>query len=473
MFRLKLLIPIAKVTRLLQIEARSRVRFQAYSKEAFRQLLQRGVIQEVFPPENDEVGKLFSSKQCVYCGFDPTSDSLHVGNLLAIVLMIHMQRMGHDVIAVIGDSTAQIGDPSGRLTERDKMADDTIERNVAGIRDNLETIFINHEEHFWKDGASKPSGELGLLRIVRNSDWYNGQGVIPFLGTVGRHFRLGKMMCRTSVQQRIRSGEGISFTEFSYQMFQSYDWLYLYDKYKCRFQIGGGDQLGNIDSGHDLLRRTRTQTAYGILVPLITAETGDKYGKSAGNAVWLNPRKTSPYELYQFFMRLTDTEAVKFLRLFTFAEQTELDNLIEAQMKSPEKRVAQKRLARDVTLLVHGERGLSLAQNATEILFGGSRADETLHRLDEEELRLIFGDAGFVQLVPEPGTTVLDMAMKARLFPSKEDAVRIISAGGFYINQHRVNAPSHVIVPGVHVLPNKITLARVGKKNYYLIKWIS
>ncbi|KAG0417673.1 hypothetical protein HPB47_005436, partial [Ixodes persulcatus] len=388
---------------------------------------------------SDEVGKLFSSKQCVYCGFDPTSDSLHVGNLLAIVLMIHMQRMGHDVIAVIGDSTAQIGDPSGRLTERDKMADDAIERNVAGIRDNLETIFINHEEHFWKDDTSKPTGELGLLRV----------------------------------QQRIRSGEGISFTEFSYQMFQSYDWLYLHDKYKCRFQVRAETtSRGRRDRREQSLRRPRKNgeafVCYGILVPLITAETGDKYGKSAGNAVWLNPRKTSPYELYQtptivaVFMRLTDTEAVKFLRLFTFAEQTELDNLIEAQMKSPERRVAQKRLAQDITLLVHGERGLSLAQNATEILFGGSRADETLHRLDEEELRLIFGDAGFVQLAPDPGTTVLDMAMKARLFPSEEDAVRIISAGGFYINQHRVNAPSHVIVPGVHVLPNNLTLARVA-----------
>ncbi|CAN7939358.1 unnamed protein product, partial [Ixodes hexagonus] len=451
------------MNRLLQIKSGSRVRVQAYSKEAFRQLLQRGAIQEIFPPENDEVGKLFSSKQCIYCGFDPTADSLHVGNLLTIVLMIHMQRMGHDVIAVIGDSTAQIGDPSGRLTERDKMEDDVIERNVTGIRDNLEIIFGHHEEHFWKGDASKPSVTLSPLRIVRNSDWYNGQGVIPFLGTVGRHFRLGKMMSRTSVQQRLNTGEGISFTEFSYQMFQSYDWLYLYDKYKCRFQIGGGDQLGNIDSGHDLLRRTRTQTAYGILVPLITAETGDKYGKSAGNAVWLNPKKTSPYELYQFFMRLPDTEAVKFLRLFTFAEQTELDDLIEAQMKSPEKRVAQKRLARDMTLLVHGGRGLSLAQDATEILFGGLRADETLHRLDEEELRLIFGDAGFVRLAPEPGTTVLDMAMRARMFSREEDAVRIISAGGFYINQHRVSAPGNVIVPGIHVLPNNVTLARVGE----------
>ncbi|XP_064478425.1 tyrosine--tRNA ligase, mitochondrial-like [Ornithodoros turicata] len=467
MFRLKFTCTLIRgFPRLLRLRDTGKIRVQCYSKDAFKQLLQRGVIQEVMPPDNEEVLNLFASKQCIYCGFDPTADSLHVGNLLAIVLMLHMQRMGHEVVAVIGDCTAQIGDPSGRLTERDQMEQKIIEKNVAGLRDNLEAVFKHHEQHFWKR-----EHQLIPLRIVKNSEWYNGQSVVPFIGAVGRHFRLGKMMTRTSVQQRLNSGEGISFAEFSYQMFQSFDWLYLYDKYNCRFQIGGGDQLGNIDSGHDFVKRTRTKDVYGILTPLVTAETGDKYGKSAGNAVWLNAEKTTPYDFYQFFFRLSDKEAIKFVKLFTFTTQKELDGIIEKQMSEPEKRAAQKLLARDMTLLVHGDSGLSLAKNASEVLFG-SKPEEALQTLEEQDLRLIFGKASYAQLAMEPGTTVLDMAMEAKLFPTKEDALRIIDAGGLYINQRRVSAPSHVLVPGVHVLPNKMTLARVGKKNYCLIKWL-
>uniref|UniRef100_A0A224Z902 Tyrosine--tRNA ligase n=1 Tax=Rhipicephalus zambeziensis TaxID=60191 RepID=A0A224Z902_9ACAR len=473
MFTPKVVVPFSKSTfRLFRRVSLARPCLTRHhsTKEAFKQLLQRAVIQEVHPPENDKVAELLCTKQCVYCGFDPTADSLHVGNLLAIVLMLHMQRMGHDVIAVIGDSTAQLGDPSGRLTERDKMAEDVIEKNVAGLRYNLETVFANHAAHFWK--PSKPNKTLSPLRIVRNSEWYLGHDVVGFLGTVGRNFRLGKMMSRTSVQQRLNSSEGISLAEFSYQVFQAYDWLHLYDNYKCRFQIGGGDQLGNIDSGHDLIKKTRSDVAYGLLVPLITAESGDKYGKSSGNAVWLDPRKTSPYDFYQFFLRLKDAEAVQLLKLFLFADLRELDALIEAQMRTPEKRVAQKRLAEDLTLLVHGEKGLELAKRASAVLFGGDAAAEALQHLKEEELHLIFGDAGFATLASEAGTTILDMAMKARLFPTINDAVRIITAGGLYINQCRVSTPDHVIVPGVHVLPSNYTLARVGKKNYYLIKWL-
>lgn len=473
MLSLKLFVPLSKSTlRLLRRSSLPRpcpTRNHS-TKEAFKQLLQRAVIQEVHPPENEKVAELLTTKQCVYCGFDPTADSLHIGNLLAIVLMLHMQRMGHDIIAVIGDSTAQVGDPSGRLTERDKMAEDVIEKNVAGLCHNLETVFANHAAHFWK--PSKPNKTLSPLRIVRNSDWYLGHDVIGFLGTIGRNFRLGKMMSRTSVQQRLNSSEGISLAEFSYQVFQAYDWLHLYDKYKCRFQIGGGDQLGNIDSGHDFIKRMRSDVAYGLLVPLVTSETGDKYGKSSGNAVWLDPRKTSPYDFYQFFLRLKDSEAVQFLKLFLFADMRELDALIETQMRTPEKRVAQKRLAEDLTLLVHGEKGLELAKRASAVLFGGTAATEALQRLKEEELHLIFGDASFATLASEAGTTILDMAMKARLFPTMSDAIRIITAGGLYINQCRVSTPDHVIVPGVHVLPNNYTLARVGKKNYYLIKWL-
>lgn len=264
--------------------------------------------------------------------------------------LLHWQRSGHDVIALIGGATGLIGDPSGRNTERDQIEEVLIKENVASIKKNIETIFDNHEKYFWKD----PNYKLKPIKIVNNSDWYNGVNVIEFIQRVGKHFRLGTMLGRTSVKIRMEQDSGMSFTEFSYQVFQAYDWLHLLNKYNCRFQIGGSDQMGNIVAGHDLISRIRNDQVFGITSPLITSEGGKKFGKSVGNAVWLSSKKSSSFQLYQFFIRTADSDVEKFLNLFTFLTIAEIEEIMLAHNKDPGKRDAQTILAEAVTILVHG-----------------------------------------------------------------------------------------------------------------------
>ncbi|XP_022243320.1 tyrosine--tRNA ligase, mitochondrial-like isoform X1 [Limulus polyphemus] len=443
--------------------------FHTVTSQKFHLLYKRGVIQDKFPDESPDIPFLLDGgKQCIYSGFDPTSDSLHIGNLLVIIVLMHLQRLGHVILSVIGDATAQIGDPSGRNTERSALSLLDIHKNSKCIQTDLERLFENHEKYFWN--PSKPKKNLSSVRILHNSEWYNNQDLVTFLSTVGRHFRLGQMLSRTSVQNRLNSQEGMSFTEFTYQVFQSFDWLFLYDKYNCRFQVGGSDQMGNIHSGHDLINRVRSREVFGITTPLIKSDTGDKYGKTGGSAIWLNPEKTSPFEFYQFFIRLADRDVEAFLKYFTFLSLQEIESELQKHMKDPGSRHGQKTIAKNVTLLVHGEHGLQSALRATEALFHST--PETLVKLNEEELRQIFQQATVVELLLDPGTTVLDMAMRAKCFVNLEDAERIIMAGGFYINHIRINNPKYVLIPGQHILPNGISVVRVGKKNYYIIKWL-
>lgn len=262
----------------------------------------------------------------------------------------------------------------------------------------------------------------------------------------------------------------MSFTEFTYQALQAYDWLYLYDNYECTIQIGGSDQMGNLVSGHDLISKVHDKRVTGLTVPLITTEAGNKFGKTAGNAVWLNSNKTSPFDFYQFFIRTKDSEVEKYLKLFTFYPVKDIDKIMEAHWVKPEKRHAQKKLAEKITLLVHGQSGLESAHRTTDALYGGK--PEALAEMTPEELETIFKSAASTSLVLSPGTSILKMAMDAGCFRDESDARRIISAGGLYVNLSRVNNPDLVLIPGAHILPNGITLLRVGKKNYYLIKWL-
>lgn len=290
----------------------------------------------------------------MYAGFDPTADSLHVGNLLILMNLLHWQRAGHQVIALVGGATGLIGDPSHRKSERLEMEAFLVEENLNLIIKSIETIFENHEKYFWKD----PSSKLNPIKIVNNIDWYNDVNVIEFIRRVGKHFRLGTMLGRTSVQSRLKSDSGMSFTEFTYQIFQAYDWLHLLKTYDCHFQIGGSDQMGNIVAGHDLISRTTKKSVYGLTLPLVTAEGGKKFGKSTGNAVWLSPNRSSSFQLYQFFIRTADTDVEKFLNLFTFLSAPEINEIVEGHKKDPGKREAQKILAEEVTVLVHGGRYL-------------------------------------------------------------------------------------------------------------------
>lgn len=410
---------------------------------------------------------LNASPQCVYAGFDPTSNSLHVGNLLVLINLLHWQRGGHDVIAVIGGATAKIGDPSGRNTERNVIASDIIDENAKGLYSNIEDVFNNHQLYLWPDHEN----HLKPIKIVNNESWYSKLSAVELIGNIGRHLRMGTLLSRTSVQTRLATSVGMSFTEFSYQLFQSYDWLHLFKKHGCAFQIGGNDQMGNIMSGHDLISKIYQKPVYGLTLPLITTEMGDKFGKSAGNAVWLSAKKTSPFTLYQFWIRTPDADVERFLKLFTFDSIASISVLMKQHNEQPELRLAQKRLAEQVMLLVHGKEGLEQAITASKALYQGNIA--ALGDMKAEDIVQMFQGACIVNLLPEPGQSVLEMAMKAECFPTTNDAARIIAAGGFYINQKRTTNPNEILNPAIHRLSNNVSLIRVGKRNYYVIKWLS
>ncbi|XP_026751469.1 tyrosine--tRNA ligase, mitochondrial [Galleria mellonella] len=438
-----------------------------YSNRNILKLSERGLYQDIFPNTAAfEITRLLNrSPQCVYAGFDPTANSLHVGNLLVIINLLHWQRGGHNVIALLGGATGYIGDPSGRSTDRIALEPEVIQENISGIKKNLEVVFENHQKYIWP----KNEDVLKPLRIVNNETWYRDINSIKFVSDIGRNFRMGTMLLKQSVQTRINSQVGMSFTEFAYQIFQSYDWLHLLKEYDCRFQIGGSDQMGNISAGHELISRTAKKDVYGLTLPLVTTEEGDKFGKSAGNAIWLNPEKTSPFSLYQYFVRTKDTDVERLLKLFTFYSLGEIKDIMFKHKQHPEQRYPQTCLAEQLTTLVHGEEGLAKALKATDALY--NKDVNALVDLSSVELEQMFQGAPVVTLLLSPGITILELGMKAKCFPTESDAMRIIQAGGFYINHQRMKKIDEIVTESAHILPNLISLLRVGKRNYYIVKW--
>ncbi|XP_012534545.1 tyrosine--tRNA ligase, mitochondrial [Monomorium pharaonis] len=438
-----------------------------YCSRNILKLHERGMYEDIFPDTstNEIVNLLNNSSQCVYAGFDPTADSLHIGNLLILMNLLHWQRAGHQVVALVGGATGLIGDPSHRKSERVEMERYLIEENIKSIRKNIEMIFINHEDYFWKNNKTP----LKPLIVVNNLEWYTNVNVIEFVRSIGKYFRMGTMLGRASVQSRLNSDTGMSFTEFTYQVFQAYDWLQLMKRYKCHFQIGGSDQMGNIMSGYDLITKSTRKEVYGITLPLITAEGGKKFGKSLQNAVWLSPTRSSNFQLYQYFIRTKDSDVERFLKLFTFIPLSKIADIVKSHMNDPEQRTAQKILAEQVTLLVHGEDGLLAAKRASAALY--DKSIESLVRLNPSELTDVFEGATIVDILSEPGITVYELAKKVKCFKTDHDAERIITAGGFYINYQRISNLNEVIVPGIHILSNNLSLLRVGKKTYHIVRW--
>lgn len=380
--------------------------------------------------------------------------------------LLQWQRAGHQVIAVLGGATGMIGDPSHRKSERVEIEETLLHSNLKSIKKNIEDIFNNHEQYFW----SKDQSKLKPLIVVNNLEWYTDINVIQFIRRIGKFFRLGTMLGRTSVQSRLNSETGMSFTEFTYQVFQAYDWLHLAHKYNCKFQIGGSDQMGNIMSGYDLVTKSTKKKVYGITLPLITSEGGKKFGKSVGNVVWLSPLESSSFQLYQFFIRTKDADVEKLLKLYTFLPLNRIAEIVEEHFKHPESRTAQKILAEEVTLLVHGESGLNAAKETSKILYDSSI--ESLVKMTANEIADVFEGATVVDIMGNEDLTVYDLVMKAKCFKTDHDARRIIEAGGFYINYAKVTNLREVLVPGIHILPNNVTLLRVGKKTYHIVRWI-
>ncbi|XP_075221677.1 tyrosine--tRNA ligase, mitochondrial isoform X2 [Lycorma delicatula] len=381
--------------------------------------------------------------------------------------LLHWQRAGHRVIALVGGATGQIGDPSGKTRDREPQSFYVVQENCAGIEKNIYRIFENHNKYFWDNKSKKEF--LNPALIVNNVEWYKSMSALEFVTEIGRHFRMGQMMMKDCVHSRLNSEAGMNYTEFSYQIFQAFDWFNLLKNYDCRFQVGGSDQLGNISSGHEFISRVTKTEVYGLTLPLITTEQGNKYGKTEGNAIWLDPEKTSPFELYQFLIRTRDADIEKLLKFFTFYSVEFIDDICRKHKMKPELRLPQQKLAEQVTLLVHGEEGLKSAQIATKAMYDSSL--EHLSQLSHKDVAAIFKGAETKELLLQPGLNVLEFALSAGCFKTEQDAKRIISAGGFSINQKKVTNIDEVLSDAVHILPNKISLARVGKRNYWVVKW--
>ncbi|KAM9641084.1 tyrosine--tRNA ligase, mitochondrial [Morphnus guianensis] len=436
-------------------------------------LCERGLFQEVFPAQSAEEqlpGLLEPGRPplTAYCGFDPTADSLHVGHLLPVMALLHFQRAGHNVVAVVGGATARLGDPSGRQRAREPPPPaERVRAQARALRAGLGRLFENHRELF---GAAGGGERLGRAALLDNARWLGRQPLLGFLGGAGGRLRMGTLLSRQSCQARLRSPEGMSLAEFLYPALQAYDFLHLHRHHGCRIQLGGADQMGNIMSGYELVTRMTGTDVFGITVPLITSTTGDKLGKTAGNAVWLNRDKTSPFELYQFFVRQQDNIVEKYLKLFTFLPLEEIDHIMEMHAKEPEKWGPQKRLAAEVTKLVHGREGLESAKRCTKALYHSSM--EALEAMSDQELQELFRQAPSAELMLEPGMNILDLCRKANAIPDGPSGYQKIADGGVSVNGIRVTNPETVLVLGQHILKNGVSLLRIGKKNYYIIKWL-
>ena len=387
-----------------------------------------------------------------YIGFDPTAASLHVGSLLQMVALAHMQRHGHSPIAVVGGGTGLIGDPSGKTAERQLLTIEQVESNVARIRAQL-ARFLDFES------VAAPA------RLVNNAEWLTKLGAIEFMRDVGKHFTVNAMLARESVRRRIEGEDGISYTEFSYALLQAYDYLELFDQYGCTLQLGGSDQWGNITAGMDLIRRIRGGKAHGLVLPLIATASGTKFGKTEAGTIWLDPELTSPYQLYQFWLNADDRDAVKYLRFFTFLDQSAIRELEETTVREPEKRHAQRQLAREVTRLVHGEDAVRDAEKAAETLFSGD-----VTAMSVAELMTVFGDvpSKTVQF-DENGWRVVTLLTESGLSTSNSEAVRLIRAGGVHVNERRIT-DEKMRLSSADAIEGQLFLVRKGKKDNVLIR---
>jgi tyrosyl-tRNA synthetase len=392
----------------------------------------------------------------LYNGFDATSDSLHVGHMVPLIALARLQRFGHHPIALAGGGTTMIGDPSGKATERPLLTREQIEANVEAIKGQL-AHFLDFEI------KSNPA------RLINNADWLLSLPLVSFLRDIGKHFTVNYMIAKDSVRTRIDREEGISFTEFSYMLLQSYDFLHLYDMLGCKMQTGGSDQWGNITAGAELIRRVRGGSAYGLVYPLITKADGTKFGKTESGSVWLAAERTSPYRFYQFWLNTDDRDVVNYLKFFTFLPQQRVEELAAATAEHPERREAQRVLAREITGLLHGPTALQRAEEAAAALFG----DGAMTGLRGAEIADIFADVPSSELprdrLANDQMTIVDLLAHTGVVKSRGEARRAIQEGGVYLNNQRVNEPGQAVTAS-ELLDGKFLVLRRGKKGYHLVK---
>ncbi|GAA5852213.1 hypothetical protein JCM9279_006934 [Rhodotorula babjevae] len=468
-------------------------------RNVVNELEQRGMLAEL---TSQRARQHVESPTTVYLGVDPSARSLHVGNLLALIGLLHFRLQGHNAVALIGGATGAIGDPSGRSTERNALSPDTLAANVEGITKQL-TAFLDRgvafaqsrtRPRFGAPRAAEREGEKseGSVRIVNNLDWTGGMSLLEFLSTVGKMARVSTMLSRESVKSRLDSSSGISFTEFSYQLLQAHDFLRLHRDLGCTMQLGGSDQLGNIVSGVDLIRRAnfveaglagegasgdeaaRDDPAFGLTFPLLTTAAGDKFGKSAGNAVWLDPSMTSPFDLYQFFLRTTDDEVDKYLRIFTFMRIGEIEGIMYDHKANPKNRIAQKVLASEATELTHGPEGLRQALAATDVFYSASLSSssvtaDVIAALDGSQEALVPIPSLLTRLprAAYVGQQLEKVVLASGLLPSKTKARQAVESGGLQVNGVRVpTKTANVVLRDEDLLDGRLVVLKAGKQGH-------
>ena len=418
----------------------------------------RGMIHTMMPGTEEQLAKEMTA---AYVGIDPTADSLHIGHLVSVMMLRHFQRAGHKPIALVGGATGMIGDPSGKSAERNLLDEAALRHNQESIKNQL-AKFLDFE-----------SDAPNAAELVNNYDWMKDYSFLDFIRDIGKHITVNYMMAKDSVKKRLssESSVGMSFTEFSYQLLQGYDFLWLNQNKNCKLQMGGSDQWGNITTGTELIRRKTDGEAFALVCPLITKADGGKFGKTESGNVWLDRRYTSPYKFYQFWLNVSDADAEKYIKIFTSIEKDEIFALIEEHAQAPHVRLLQKRLAKEVTIMVHSEEDYNAAVEASNILFGNATSD-ALKKLDEDTLLAVFDGVPQFKVdksLFEAGVKAIDLLVdNAAVFPSKGEMRKLVQSGGVSLNKEKLDSQDSVIAVE-NLLNNKYLLAQKGKKNYFLI----
>ncbi|KAI9238082.1 MAG: putative tyrosine-tRNA ligase [Podila humilis] len=448
------------------------------------ELQQRGLVAAMTSP--DLVDHVGAGPTAIYCGVDPTASSLHLGNLVTLLGLLHFHIKGHTTIGLVGGATGSIGDPSGKSTERLPMSAATLAENVAGIDAQFQRFFHRGRAYAERRGYTV-QGTGGKVKVVNNKTWFGKLSALDFLGDIGRYARVGTMIARDSVKSRLESPQGISFTEFSYQLLQAYDFWHLFHEDGCRIQLGGSDQWGNITAGIDLIHKKRKTTdeqvmiplddasaennkplhAYGLTIPLLTTATGEKFGKSAGNAVWLDERMTSLFDFYQFFVKTADADVGRYLHYFTLLTSDEIKTVMDQHNAEPEKRIAQHALAKETTELVHGAAAVPKALLATKVLFGSAldaiRGQELIEAFEYDSRMVTLERASAAEM------SVDRLALESGLCSSKSEAKKLVKSGGFYINNVKMTDPTYR-VQDKDWIDGSVCVLRSGKSNYKLVR---
>ena len=416
----------------------------------------RGMVQDIMPGTE---AQLLKEMTTVYIGFDPTADSLHIGSLVPILLLLHLQKAGHKPFALVGGATGMVGDPSFKAEERKMLDEATLQQNLQGISAQL-TRFLDFD-------PARPNA----AEIVNNYDWFKNISFLDFIRDTGKHITVNYMMSKDSVRKRIDGDSGISFTEFTYQLIQGYDFYWLFTHKNCKLQMGGSDQWGNITTGTELIRRKAGGEAFAFTCPLLTKSDGGKFGKTEKGNIWLDRVKTSPYQFYQFWLNASDEDAVKWIRIFTFLEKDDIENLVNIHNAAPHARALQKKLAEEITCFVHGRDEYEFAVKASDILFGNATT-EFLQSLSEDQLLQALDGVpthDYASSSVAAGTDIVSFLAETGIFPSKGEARKMVLSGGISINKNKVET-IETRMDSIRLLKDRYLLVQKGKKHYFLVR---